>query len=124
MVQVGDVITFQKSFTTEDVRLFTKVSGDEGSHHIHPDEEGRLIVQGLLTATLPTKVGGEHNVLARNMNFEFIRPVYTNDVIECKVKIEQLSEEEKKYVISSTFSCRNQRNEVVLKGEFSGIIRK
>ncbi len=76
-LKVGDIITFERTFIGEDVELFIKVSGDEGSHHVNPDEQGRLVIQGLLTATLPTKVGGDNNVLARSMNFEFLRPVFT-----------------------------------------------
>lgn len=85
----GDIITFERTFTIRDVELFTEISGDEGIHHITPDEQGRLVVQGLLTATLPTKVGGDHNVLARTMNFEFLRPVFSGDTIICEVKIEK-----------------------------------
>lgn len=58
-LKVGDVISFERTFTEEDVELFTKVSWDEGTHHVTPDEQGRLVIQGLLTATLPTKIGGE-----------------------------------------------------------------
>ncbi len=75
VLQIGEKITFERTFIKEDVELFTKVSKDEGAHHITPDEQGRFVVQGLLTASLPTKVGGDSNVLARNMNFEFLRPV-------------------------------------------------
>ena len=71
-LKVGDIITFERTFTMRDVELFTEISGDEGNHHITPDEQGRLVIQGLLTATLPTKIGGDHNVLARTMNFEFL----------------------------------------------------
>jgi len=88
-LKVGDIITFERDFTVRDVELFTEISGDEGIHHLTPDEQGRLVVQGLLTATLPTKVGGDNNVLARSMNFEFIRPVFTGDTIICEVKIEK-----------------------------------
>ena len=49
-------ITFERTFTREDVVLFTEVS---------KDEQGRFAVQGLLTSTLPTKIGGDYNVLAR-----------------------------------------------------------
>lgn len=62
-LKLGDVIAFERSFTREDVELFTKLSWDEGIHHITPDEQGRLVIQGLLTATLPTKIGGENDVL-------------------------------------------------------------
>ena len=122
-LQVGDIITVERTFTAKDVELFTEVSGDEGIHHLTPDEQGRLVVQGLLTATLPTKVGGDHNVLARNMTFEFLRPVFTGDTIICEVKIERYEKQEKnRTAIRATFICTNQNEKVVLTGEFSGVI--
>lgn len=92
-LQQGDVIQFERTFTEEDVEIFTKVSKDEGIHHREPDEIGRYVVQGLLTATLPTKIGGDYNVLARTMFFEFFRPVYTNDTIVCTVIIDHYEEQ-------------------------------
>ncbi|MFC3039767.1 MaoC family dehydratase N-terminal domain-containing protein [Virgibacillus xinjiangensis] len=122
-LQAGDVFTFERTFTMEDVELFTKVSGDEGSHHVIPDEQGRLVIQGLLTATLPTKIGGDHNVLARSVNFRFLRPVYTGDTITCEVAIEKLEKQNdnRKYLLAS-FQCINQREKKVLKGSFDGVI--
>src|SRR5690625_6682422 len=76
-LNVGDIINFERTFTKEDVELFTQISKDKGDHHTTPDEQGRFVIQGLLTATLPTKIGGDHSVLARTMNFEFLRPVFT-----------------------------------------------
>lgn len=93
-LKVGDIITFERTFSVRDVELFTEISGDEGIHHLTPDEQGRLVVQGLLTATLPTKVGGDHNALARTMNFEFFRPVFTGDTIMCEIKIEKYERQE------------------------------
>lgn len=121
-LQVGDIIKFERSFTVEDVELFTKISGDAGTHHLTPDEQGRLIIQGLLTATLPTKIGGDNNVLARKMTFEFLRPVFTTDNIRCEVKIEQLEEQADRTLITSTFICLNQREKEVMSGGFSGVI--
>ena len=123
LLNVGDCIIFERTFTKRDVELFTEISGDEGIHHLSPDEQGRVVVRGLLTATLPTKIGGDHNVLARNMHFEFIRPVYTGDTIVCQVKIEQYEKQEKqRTAILSTFSCVNQNEKEVLIGSFSGVI--
>lgn len=120
---IGDVISFERTFTKEDVELFTKVSGDEGVHHLTPDEQGRLVVQGLLTATLPTKVGGDNNVLARTMTFEFLRPVFTDDTILCAVIIEQYEKKENNRIaITASFRCKNQQDKEVLTGEFSGVI--
>ncbi|MGG3468457.1 hotdog domain-containing protein [Neobacillus pocheonensis] len=122
-LKVGDIFTFERTFTVRDVELFTEVSGDEGVHHITPDEQGRLVVQGLLTATLPTKVGGDHNVLARTMNFEFLRPVFTGDTITCEVKIEKYERQENnRTAIFAPFICKNQNEKEVLKGDFSGVI--
>lgn len=122
-LQLGDIVIFERTFTEEDVRLFTQVSKDEGIHHITPDEQGRIIIQGLLTATLPTKIGGDHNVLARTMNFEFLKPVYVGDTITCHVKIEKYEQQKNHRVaIMATFICQNQHNIEVLKGSFAGVI--
>lgn len=122
---VGDIITFERTFTLRDVELFTEISGDEGIHHLTPDAQGRLVIQGLLTATLPTKVGGDYNVLARTMNFEFLRPVFTGDTIICEVTIEKYDRQENKnnrVAILATFLCTNQHEKEVLKGNFEGVI--
>ncbi|MDI2589169.1 enoyl-CoA hydratase [Psychrobacillus sp. NEAU-3TGS] len=124
-LKVGDIITFERDFTARDVELFTEISGDEGIHHLTPDEQGRLVVQGLLTATLPTKVGGNHNVLARSMHFEFLRPVFTGDTIICEVTIDQFEIQENKNnrtAITASFICKNQHEKEVLKGNFAGVI--
>jgi 3-hydroxybutyryl-CoA dehydratase len=121
-LKVGDIIRFERTFTAEDVELFTKVSGDEGSHHVTPDEQGRLVVQGLLTATLPTKIGGDYNVLARTMNFEFLRPVFTGDTI-IEVTIEKFEKQDNNRIsISASFLCTNKNEKQVLRGNFSGVI--
>lgn len=122
-LKVGDIITFERNFTIEDVELFTKVSGDEGTHHTTPDDQGRLIIQGLLTATLPTKVGGDNNVLARTMNFEFLRPVFTGDKIICEVTIEKYEKQDNNRIsIVASFLCTNQNQKQVLRGNFAGVI--
>ncbi|MGE7977462.1 enoyl-CoA hydratase [Psychrobacillus sp. NPDC093200] len=121
-LRVGEIIRFERTFTLEDVELFTKVSGDEGIHHMKPDEQGRVVVQGLMTATLPTKVGGDNNVLARNMNFEFLKTVYTGDTIICEVTIEKFEKQENRTSIAASFICYNQNDILVLRGNFSGVI--
>ncbi|EKN63511.1 acyl dehydratase [Schinkia azotoformans MEV2011] len=122
-LKVGDIIAFERTFTADDVKLFTTVSGDEGTHHVTPDEQGRLVIQGLLTATLPTKVGGDHNVLARTMNFEFLRPVFTGDTIRCEVTIEKFERQDNNRIsIMASFQCANQYEKQVLRGSFAGVI--
>ncbi|WP_174615578.1 hotdog domain-containing protein [Virgibacillus ihumii] len=122
-LQEGDIITFERTFTMEDVELFTRISGDEGTHHLTPDEQGRVVIQGLLTATLPTKIGGDNNVLARTMEFEFLRPVFTGDKIICEVTVDKLERQTDRTAITSSFICINQNDKQVLKGYFAGVIR-
>ncbi|RJG22162.1 MaoC family dehydratase N-terminal domain-containing protein [Paenibacillus thiaminolyticus] len=123
MIQINDVFTWERTFTKEDVLEFGRISGDQGIHHVEPDERGRLMVQGLLTASIGTKIGGDLNYIAREMISEFIRPVFTGDTITCEVtltKIEQL-EGVKKVEIRSIY--RNQQGKEVLIGSSHGIIR-
>src|SRR5437667_2469033 len=90
----GDKISWQRTFTEDDIRVFNRVSGDEGVHHVTPDEQGRLMVHGLLTATVPTKIGGDMNFIAREMNFQFHRPVFAGDTLKCEATIVKLQPDE------------------------------
>ncbi len=122
-MQVGDILVWERTFTVEDVRQFAQVSGDEGVHHMDADEKGRLLVHGLLTATLPTKIGGDLNFLAQEMIFQFVRPVYTGDTIRCEVTLTRLEKEEGHTRLDSEWVCTNQRGKEVLLGNSTGIIR-
>lgn len=119
----GTVLSHERTFTVDDVRAFAEVSGDRGEHHEQPDEEGRLLVHGLLTATLPTKIGGDLDVLAREMTYEFVRPVYTGQPIACEVTIEDVTRREDRAALDADIVCfRRDTEEVVLTGGFEGVV--
>ncbi|MCL4547612.1 MAG: MaoC family dehydratase [Bacteroidetes bacterium] len=122
-MKVGDVVSWERTFTEDDVRLFGKLSGDEGIHHITPDDRGRIMVQGLLTATLPTKIGGDMNFIARELNFQFHRPVFVGDTVKCEVTMTQFEKEENVTKVSLKWVCTNQLGKVVLTGHTSGIVK-
>src|SRR5688500_4822705 len=122
-MQIGDVVSWQRTFTEEDIRLFAKFSGDEGEHHLVPDEHGRLMAHGLLTATLPTKIGGDLNFIAREMTFQFHRPVFAGDTISCEVVLVEMKPEEQFIRVVSNWVCRNQNAKEVMTGEARGVIR-
>jgi 3-hydroxybutyryl-CoA dehydratase len=124
MIKSGDRLSYERTFTEEDIRLFGQVSGDEGEHHMQPDEAGRLMVHGLLTATLPTKIGGEINFIARELRFQFHRPVFAGDTIRCEVTLVELEEMPEYQHLRSQWSCRNQHGKEVMSGEATGIVRK
>jgi acyl dehydratase len=120
---VGETRTWQRTFTEEDIRLFARYSGDEGQHHLVPDEKGRLMAHGLLTATLPTKIGGDMNFIARELTFEFRRPVFAGDTIECVVTLVALEPGEDFTKVASEFTCRNQHGKEVMTGRARGVVR-
>ena len=122
-MKVGDVLACERTFTEDDVRRFAEQSGDAGEHHLRPDESGRLMVHGLLTATLPTKIGGQINFIARQLTFRFQRPVYSGDTVRCEVTIEELTDAGPYTQLKSSWVCRNQHGKEVMTGEAEGVIR-
>jgi 3-hydroxybutyryl-CoA dehydratase len=124
MMKIGDVASWERTFTEEDIRLFNSVSGDQGVHHVVPDEQGRLMVHGLLTATVPTKIGGDMNFVAREMKFQFHRPVFGGDTIRCECTIVEFEQAEQYTNVRTEFVCRNQHGKEVMTGYAVGVIRQ
>ena len=122
-MKIGDTISWTRSFTEDDIRLFNRVSGDEGVHHVAPDEQGRLMVHGLLTATIPTKIGGDMNFIAREMKFQFYRPVFAGDTITCAGTIVEFEPMERYTNVRTEFVCRNQDGKEVMTGHAIGVVR-
>lgn len=121
-LEVGGTSRWSRVFTVEDVRQFSEVSGDRGVHHVELDAEGRLMVQGLLTATLPTKLGGDLNYLAREMVFEFLRPVFTGDRIECVSTTTRVEQQPGRTHAEFAISCSNPSGKEVLRASTKGVI--
>ena len=105
-LSVGHVFRWERTFTLDDVRRFGEISGDLGAHHVEPDPDGRLIVQGLLTATLPTKIGGDLSFIARSMTFEFVRPVFTGDHVQVEMEVLSMEIEGDRHWAELRFTCR------------------
>src|SRR5215468_2890092 len=120
-MNIGDRLSWRRTFTEEDIELFARLSGDQGEHHLVPDAQGRLMAHGLLTATLPTKIGGDLNFIARELCFQFLRPVFAGDTITCDVTITEWQVEERFIRMASTYSCRNQHGKEVMNGQAHGI---
>ncbi|KZZ85154.1 MaoC family dehydratase [Bacillus sp. SJS] len=122
-IQAGDVLTWERTFSAEEVVLFAELTGDQGQHHMEKDEQGRLMVHGLMTASIGTKIGGDMNYIAREMVSEFLRPVFTGDTITCEVTVTELEEKEGFNRVAMKSVYRNQAGKEVLVGSSHGIIR-
>ncbi len=121
-METGDTITRERTFTNEEIILFGELTHNTGTVHKEPDESGRLMVQGLLTASLITEIGGELNFLGNQMNFNFVRAVYAGDMITCKLRLDRIEESAKRTKAWASYECTNQNNETVLTGDGKGIL--
>ena len=120
---IGDELTYERTFDHDDVLAFVRISGDAGVHHATVGADGRRLVHGLLTATIPTKLGGDLDYLAREMHFEFLRPVYTGDTIRCTVRVTEVDARVDRVRLALAGACTNQHGEEVLRVATRGVIR-
>jgi acyl dehydratase len=82
------------------------------------------MAHGLLTATLPTKLGGDMNYIARTMTFDFLKPVFSGDVLTCDGTVVSSAVQSARYKVRFSFEVRNQDGEVVLTGMTAGLIKR
>lgn len=118
----GRRMEWRRTFTESEVRAFAELSGDKGSHHLARDEKGRLMIHGLLTASLPTKLGGDLDFIARTMSFEFLRPVYAGEELLCVGVVESVVPEPRRWAVSFSFQVTNAKGKAVMRGASSGVV--
>jgi acyl dehydratase len=118
----GETATFTRTFTNEEVERFAELSQDEGYHHLVADEDDQVVLHGLLTASMPTKLGGDIDFLARTMEFEFPRPAYTGVEITCTTTYESVEERDGHTELEASFVCETEHGDVVLRGRSEGAV--
>jgi acyl dehydratase len=119
---VGETFVAERTFTTEDVRRFADVTNDTQPIHTEPDEDGRLVVHGLLTGSLLTDIGGDLELLARTMEFEFRRPVRTGERITCTWTVASVEERADRYTLENDVVFRDEGGETVATARVEGIL--
>jgi acyl dehydratase len=118
----GSTVTYHRTFTVEEVQTFADLSEDDGYHHLVADQSGSVMVHGLLTATLPTKFGGDIDYVARSMSFAFPNPAFTGTEITCEVTVDSVRETGDRTELEASFVCTNEDDDVVLRGESQGVV--
>jgi len=122
--RVGDKATLTKTFTEQDVVVFSQISGDRNPLHL--DEEfakrtrfGRRIAHGLLTAGLISAVLGTRlpgvGCIYVSQTLTFRAPVYIGDEITASAEVIAVSED--KTIVTLLTTCKNQAGRVVIEGE-------
>jgi 3-hydroxybutyryl-CoA dehydratase len=122
-LDVGQTLTFRRTFNDGDVALFCGVTGDYNPYHLDDafaaqSWYGRRIVPGLLTASMLTHIGGLLGFLATDMSFEYLAAVYLGDTITCTVTISEKSDDER--LMAGTAMYVNQTGVEVLRARFRG----
>lgn len=117
-------LEWTRTFREDEVRAFAELSGDKGVHHLERDEKGRLMVHGLLTASLPTKLGGDLNFIAGRMKFEFRRPVYADEALRCVGVVETVETRAKRWAVTFSFEVTNEAGKTVMRGSSAGVIAR
>lgn len=91
----GTVFTHERRFTDDDVAEFVRISGDAGRHHQAPGPDGRRVVHGLLTATLP---------------------------IRCEMTIVEATHDRGRWKLRFEGACKNQQGVEVLRVRSHGVV--
>ncbi|EFK06472.1 MaoC-like protein [delta proteobacterium NaphS2] len=94
-LETGDTFVITRTFSQEETHLFGDLTRDYNP--VHYDERWTrakrmdgLICHGLLVGGMICEFGGQVGWLASGMDFKFIRPVYFNDTITCKIILTRL----------------------------------
>jgi acyl dehydratase len=120
----GDAFTVTRTFTEHDTMVFADISRDYNPVHFDDryakvDRFHGRICHGLLVASMLTEIGGQIAWLASGMNFQFKRPVYFGDTIECSLTITELDERNR---ARAEAIFKNQRGEIVIEAYVTGIV--
>jgi 3-hydroxybutyryl-CoA dehydratase len=122
-MDVGAKVAFTRTFTEADVALFIGVTWDINPLHTdltyaEATPFKRLIVPGLLTASLLTHFGGLWAFIAQEMVLEYTAPVHVGDSITAESEVVENKPE--KGWVRLQCRCTNQDGVEVLRAKVSG----
>jgi len=121
---IGMKASISKTITEADIILFSGISMDINSVHLNEEYAKNtifnkriahgILVAGLISAVLGTKLPGEGSIYL-GQTLEFLKPVYIGDTISAEVEIIGIVENKSIYILKTI--CKNQKDEIVIKGE-------
>lgn len=123
-VKTGDAFSVTRTFTEDDMHLFTGVSHDHNPVHFNKEYASAkgfddVICHGLHIGSLVTEIGGQLSMLAAGMNFRFRRPVYFGDTITCTLTIDEMDEHGR---VKCSALFVNLKGETVIEGQLFGTL--
>jgi len=127
-LKIGDSITFTRTVSSDDVKLFAYLSGD--NNPLHLDEEyakttqfGAPIAHGmftalLVTAAVATRLPGPGSIYA-GQEMKFKKPVYIGDTITAELEI--TDKRTRGNIVKIACEMKNQKGERVFIGVSTAI---
>ena len=120
---IGETAVFSRTFTEIDVMQFIGIAWDVNPYHT--DEQfcqthrvGRRIVPGMLVGSLLTHIGGIAAILASDLSFEFLQPVFIGDTVTATCTVEEA--DARRGWARVEMVCTNQDNQIVAQGTVRG----
>ena len=130
--EVGQHVTFTKTFTEDDVQCFIEITGDVNPMHV--DEAfaartpfGRRVIHGMLTASiLSTMVGmllPGTGAIYRSQTIRFLLPVHIGDTVTAHFVVASIDRTKHRLTIDSWIE--NESGARVLEGTCeAGLLRQ
>ncbi len=120
---VGETAVFARTFTEADVTQFVGITWDVNPYHTNGEfcetqRVGRRIVPGLLIGSMLTHVGGLAAVLATEIRFEFLAPVYIGDTVTATCSVTE-SDDRRGWARIEMIGA-TQDNRQVIRGTVAG----
>lgn len=121
--EVGQHVTFTKTFTEDDVRRFIEITGDVNPLHVdeayaRETQFGTRVIHGMLTASiLSTMVGmvlPGRGAIYRSQSIRFLLPVHVGETVTAHFVVKSIDRDKHRLTIDSWIE--NEAGERVLDG--------
>ena len=122
-IKVGQKAVYERAFTIKDIETFAEHIWRQGVASRSPRRRGKNNGSGTLDTSVPTKLGGDLDYIAREFNLEFIRPVFAGDIVRAEATITKADPGEGHMKVGFDIVCYNQHGKEVLRGKTNGVIR-
>lgn len=123
MIKVGDTYETLLTFTAEQEKVFTELTGDVNPIHYDAEAAARAgypapIVHGMLAASMIGKVIGVDfpgkGTINMERNFLFIKPLYVNGGYKLLLKVVDVNSND--CVGTIKFTIKDENNKICLSG--------
>ena len=130
--EVGQHVTFTKTFTEDDVERFIEITGDVNPLHV--DEEfakgtqfGRRVLHGMLTASMFSTMVGMflpgRGAIYRSQSIRFLLPVHAGETVTAHFVVRSIDRGKHRLTIDSWIE--NEAGQRVLDGVCeAGLLRQ